>query len=158
KAAAVLLTALIVCLCAVPNFFSEQTFQRLPKWAQRQLVLGLDLQGGSHILLEVDSNAVRREKLQALLDDVRRTLRDARIPYTGLAVRKDQVEVRLSSNQQQAMTKLRELSQPLGGLLSATGQRTLDINEGANGVITLRFTDAAITERIRQAVEQSIQI
>ena len=158
KTAAVLLTALIVCLCAVPNFFSERTFQALPKWAQRQIVLGLDLQGGSHILLEVDSAAVRREKLQTLLDDVRRTLREARIPYTGLAIRGDAVEVRPTSNQQQAMAKLRELSQPLGGLLSATGQRTLDINDAPNGVIQLRWTDAAITERIRQAVEQSIQI
>ncbi|MFL5033177.1 MAG: protein translocase subunit SecD [Xanthobacteraceae bacterium] len=158
KAAAIVATALLVCLFAVPNFFSERTIQSLPKWAQRQIVLGLDLQGGSHILLEVDSAAVRREKLQGLLDDVRRSLREARIPYTGLAVRGDQVEVRVSANQQQAVAKLRELSQPLGGLLSATGQRTLDVNEPGGGLIQLRFTEAAITERIRQAVEQSIQI
>ncbi|HKH28697.1 MAG TPA: protein translocase subunit SecD, partial [Sphingomicrobium sp.] len=158
KAAAIVATALLVCLFAVPNFFSERAIQSLPKWAQRQIVLGLDLQGGSHILLEVDSAAVRREKLQGLLDDVRRSLREARIPYTGLAVRGDQVEVRVSANQQQAVAKLRELSQPLGGLLSATGQRTLDINEPGGGLIQLRFTEAAITERIRQTVEQSIQI
>ncbi|MFL5003331.1 MAG: protein translocase subunit SecD, partial [Xanthobacteraceae bacterium] len=149
KAAAIVATALLVCLFAVPNFFSERTIQSLPKWAQRQIVLGLDLQGGSHILLEVDSAAVRREKLQGLLDDVRRSLREARIPYTGLAVRGDQVEVRVSANQQQAVAKLRELSQPLGGLLSATGQRTLDVNEPGGGLIQLRFTEAAITERIR---------
>src|SRR5689334_10620908 len=149
KATAILLTAFVICLFAVPNFLPEKMVQAWPKWAQRHVVLGLDLQGGSHILLEVDSNAVRREKLQTLLDDVRRTLREARIPYTNLAVRGDQVEVRITSNQQQAMTKLRELSQPMGGLLSATGQRTLDINEGPNNVVQLRFTEAAITERIR---------
>src|SRR5262252_2088355 len=137
KVAAILLTAFVVCLCAVPNFFPEHTFQSLPKWAQRGIVLGLDLQGGSHILLEVDSNAVRKEKLQSMLDDVRRSLREARIPYTGLAVRGDQVEVRVTANQQQAMAKLRELSQPLGGLLSATGQRSLEINEGGGGLIQL---------------------
>ena len=158
KAAGILLTALVVCLCAVPNFLPDRVFNGLPKWAQRQIVLGLDLQGGSHILLEVDSAAVKKEKLQGLLDDVRRSLREARIPYTGLAVRGEQVEVRVTGNQQQAVSKLRELSQPLGGLLSATGQRTLDITDAGNGVIQLRFTEAAITERIRQAVEQSIQI
>src|SRR5262245_52950864 len=158
KAAAVLVTAILVCLFAVPNFFSERTVQSWPKWAQRQIVLGLDLQGGSHILLEVDSAAVKKEKLQSLLDDVRRTLREARIQYTGLAIRGEQVEVRITGNQQQAMTKLRELSQPLGGLLSATGQRSLEITEGAGGLVQLRYTEAAITERIRQAVEQSIQI
>ena len=87
KAAAILLTAFIVCLMAVPNFFPESTVKSWPKWAQRHIVLGLDLQGGSHILLEVDSAAVRKEMLETLRDDVRRVLRDARMGYTGLTVR-----------------------------------------------------------------------
>ena len=44
---------------------------RWPKWAQRHIVLGLDLQGGSHILLEVDINDVRKQKAESLRDDVR---------------------------------------------------------------------------------------
>jgi preprotein translocase subunit SecD len=160
KATAILVSAFVVCLFAVPNFLPERTFQSMPRWAQRHIVLGLDLQGGSHILLEVDSKAVRREKLETLRDDVRRVLRDARVGYTGLVVRGDAVEVRLreGADKQQALTKLRELSQPLGGLLSATGQRTVDIVELASGLIQLRITEPAIIERIRQAVEQSIQI
>ena len=69
KATAILLTACIVCLCAVPNFFAESTVKRWPAWAQRHVVLGLDLQGGSHILLEVDANDVRRQKLVSVQDD-----------------------------------------------------------------------------------------
>ena len=64
KALAIILTALVVCLCAVPNFFPEATVKTWPKWAQRHLVLGLDLQGGSHILLEVDTNAVLSGQLK----------------------------------------------------------------------------------------------
>jgi preprotein translocase subunit SecD len=160
KTAAILLTAFFVCLFALPNFVPEQTVQSWPKWAQRHIVLGLDLQGGSHILLEVDSPAVRREMLQALLDDVRRVLREARVGYTGLAVRGNSVEVRLREgvDQQQALTKLRELARPLTGLLSSTGQRSLEIAEAGGGLIRLAPTEPAIVERIRQAVEQSIQI
>src|SRR5436309_3240292 len=160
KALAIILTALVVCLCAVPNFFPETRVKTWPLWAQRHLVLGLDLQGGSHLLLEIDSNAVKKDKLDQVRDDVRRALRDARISYTGLNVRNDAVEVRISKEGDlpNALAKPRERSQPLGGLLSATGQRTLDINEPGGGLIQLRFTEAAITERIRQAVEQSIQI
>src|SRR6266536_1738151 len=119
KATAILLTALICCLFAVPNFFPESMVKRWPRWAQRHIVLGLDLQGGSHILLEVDSNAVRKEKVEALRDDVRRVLRDARVGYTGLVARPDGVDVRIreGADFQTALTKLRELSQPLGGLL-----------------------------------------
>ena len=86
KAAAILLTALAVCLFAVPNFFSEKVVARWPDWAQRHIVLGLDLQGGSSLLLQVDSKAVRKERLQAVDDDVLRLLRQARIPFTGRAI------------------------------------------------------------------------
>jgi preprotein translocase subunit SecD len=160
KALAIILTALVVCLCAVPNFFPEATVKSWPKWAQRHLVLGLDLQGGSHILLEVDANSVKKDKLEQVRDDVRRALRDARIPYTGLAVRNDNVEVRITKDTdlQNALAKLRELSQPLGGLLGSSGQRSLEISDAGGGLIRLSVPQAAITERIRQAVEQSIQI
>ncbi|MGN6285958.1 MAG: protein translocase subunit SecD [Afipia sp.] len=159
KALAVILTALVVCLFAVPNFFSEATVKTWPKWAQRHLVLGLDLQGGSHILLEVDANSVRKDKLDQVRDDVRRTLRDARIGYTGLGVKGDNVEVRVKEQDlSTALAKLRELSQPLGGVLGSTGQRSVEVSDAGNGLIRLSVPQAAITERLRQAVEQSIQI
>src|SRR5713101_1315853 len=160
KALAITLTALVVCLCAVPNFFPEATVKTWPKWAQRHLVLGLDLQGGSHILLEVDANSVKKDKLEQVRDDVRRALRDARIPYTGLAVRSDSVEVRITKDTdlQNALAKLRELSQPLGGLLGSSGQRSLEATDAGGGLIRLTVPQAAVTDRVRQAVEQSIQI
>jgi preprotein translocase subunit SecD len=160
KALGIILTALVVCLFAVPNFFPEATVKTWPRWAQRHLVLGLDLQGGSHILLEVDSNSVKKDKLDQVRDDARRTLRDAKIVYTGLAVRGDAVEVRITKDTdlQTALSKLRELSQPLGGLLGGSGQRSLDVADAGGGLIRLTVPQAAITERIRQSVEQSIQI
>src|SRR5947209_18275142 len=159
KALAIILTALVVCLCAVPNFFPEATVKGWPAWAQRRLVLGLDLQGGSYLLLEVDSNYVKKEKLEQIRDDVRKTLREARIGYTGLAVRADSVEVRVKDTDvQNALTKLRELSQPLGGLLGSSGQRSLEVSDAGGGLIRMTVPQAAITDRVRQSVEQSIQI
>jgi preprotein translocase subunit SecD len=158
KVIAILLTAFIVCLFAVGNFLPES--DRLPKALQRHVVLGLDLQGGSSILLEVDSNAVRKSKLEALRDDVRRVFREAKIGYTGLVVRGDTVEVRIreGADPQTALAKLRELSQPLGGILGGSGQRSVEINDAGNGLYQLTIPQAAILERIRQAVDQSIQI
>src|SRR3984893_1508171 len=159
KALAIILTALVVCLCAVPNFFPESTVKGWPAWAQRRLVLGLDLQGGSYLLLEVDSNYVKKEKLDQVRDDVRRTLREAKIGYTGLASRPDSAEVRVKDTDlQNTLTKLRELSQPLGGLLGSSGQRSLEVGDAGGGLIRLTVPQAAITERIRQTIEQSIQI
>jgi preprotein translocase subunit SecD len=159
KAAAILLTALIACLFAVPNFFAERVVRTWPSWAQRHIVLGLDLQGGSHLLLEVDSGAVRKERLQGLADDVLRILRQARIPFTGRTIHGNSVEVRITrdTDVETALGKLRELAQPLSGILGTSGQRSVDISENG-GLITLTPSDAAATERIRQAVDQSIQI
>jgi preprotein translocase subunit SecD len=159
KAAAILLMALAVCLCAVPNFFPESTVKHWPSWAQRHVVLGLDLQGGSHLLLEVDSAAVRKEQLQSIDDDVLRVLRQARIPFTGRAVRGNAVEVHITrdTDLDTALAKLRELSQPLTGFLGSTGARNIDVTNNG-GTITLTPTDPAVVERVRQSVDQSIQI
>ncbi|WJR81604.1 protein translocase subunit SecD [Bradyrhizobium sp. NP1] len=160
KALGIILTALFVCLCAVPNFFPEAQVKSWPAWAQRRLVLGLDLQGGSYLLLEIDANSVKKDKLDQIRDDVRRALRDAKIGYTGLAVKGDAVEVRVSrdTDQATALAKLRELSQPLGGLLGSSGQRSLDVTDAGGGLIRLTIPEAAINDRLRQTIEQSIQI
>jgi preprotein translocase subunit SecD len=160
KALGIILTALVVCLCAVPNFFPEANVKTWPAWAQRRLVLGLDLQGGSYLLLEVDANSVKKDKIDQLRDDVRRVLRENRIVYTGLAAKPDSVEVRITKDTDlpTALAKLRELSQPLGGLLGANGQRSLEVADAGGGLIRLSIPPAAITDRTRQAVEQSITI
>lgn len=160
KALGIILTALVVCLCAVPNFFPEATVKTWPTWAQRHIVLGLDLQGGSYLLLEVDSNYVKKERLDAVRDDARKALRDAKIGYTGLVGRADGVEVRITKDTDvpTAVSKLRDLSQPLGGLLGSSGQRSLEVSDAGGGLIRLTIPQAAITERIRQTIEQSIQI
>src|SRR5258707_6724874 len=147
KALAIILTALVVCLCAVPNFFPEATVKGWPAWAQRRLVLGLDLQGGSYLLLEVDSNYVKKEKLEQIRDDVRRALRDAKIGYTGLAVRNDAAEVRISRNTDvpNPLPKLRDLSNPLAGLLGSSGQASLEVPEPGGAFIPLPVPKLALT-------------
>ena len=158
KALGIIAAALLVCLCAVPNFFPESTVKTWPKWAQRHLVLGLDLQGGSHILLEVDAKSVRKDKLDQVRDETRRSLRDARIGYTGLTIRGDAVEVRVKeADVERALAKLKELSQPLGGILGSTGARSVEVSD-AGGLIRMSVPQAAISDRIRQSVDQSIQI
>src|SRR5438132_4453981 len=160
KALAIIVTALVVCLCAVPNFFPEATVKTWPAWAQRRLVLGLDLQGGSYLLLEVDSNAVKKDRLDTVRDETRKALRGARIGYAGLNVRNDTVEVRISKDIDvpAALSKLRDLSQPLGGLMGGGGQRDLEVSDAGNSVIRITVTPPAMLDRMRKTIEQSVQI
>ena len=160
KAVAILLTAALVCLCAVPNFLPESMVQKWPVLAQRHIVLGLDLQGGSHMLLQVDADDVRKQKVEALRDDVRRVLRDARIGTTGLpTVKGNTVEVHLrDADASTAISKLRELSTPIGGALGVGAQRSVDITDAGGGLVQLTVTDPAITQRMQQVVGQSVEI
>jgi SecD/SecF fusion protein len=161
KAAAILLTALVICGFMVPNFLPEQTVKKWPTWLQSRLVLGLDLQGGSHILLEVDKNDVRKQRLDSLRDDVVRTLRENHFTWSQApAVRGNSVEVRLreGTDVAAAYAKLRALSQPIGGLLQSGGVKSLDIADAGGGLIRLTPTEAAMVERTRQTIEQSVPV
>src|SRR5690625_3571479 len=81
-------------LFAAPNLFSRDTLEKLPSWLPHQQVnLGLDLRGGSHLLLEVDVEGVFQEQLAGFVDSVRVELRRARIGYTGLGLEGNSVGV-----------------------------------------------------------------
>ncbi len=158
---------LIIAICAagilatIPNFFSKQEAESWPSWIpHRQLVLGLDLQGGSHILLAVDTDAVVKERVDTLRDDVRQILRDERIGYTGLTARGKNVDVTIRDVAQTdaAVKALRELSQPLGSVLSGSTARDVNLTSTPEGKITLELSEEGITQRINSAVEQSIEI
>src|SRR2546423_850077 len=161
KALAIIATALVVCLFAVPNFFPEARVKTWPLWAQRHIVLGLDLQGGSYLLLEVDGNSVKKDRLGQIQDQTRRALRDARIGFTGgVTVRGDAVEVRISkeSDVAAALTKLRDMAQPIGGLMGTASQRDLEVADAGGGLLRITVPQPAMLERMRKTIEQSIQI
>ncbi|MGD8176645.1 protein translocase subunit SecD [Marinimicrobium sp. ARAG 43.8] len=70
------LVVLLGLLSALPNLLSAPSADKLPDWyTQNQLALGLDLRGGSHLLLNVDTSELALDELppgqrQAALDDV----------------------------------------------------------------------------------------
>ena len=95
---------LVVILClsgvifTIPNLLSEKTVAVLPSWLpHKQVNLGLDLQGGSHLLLEVEAGVVVKERLNALVDSVRDTLKikrnGRRVGYRSLGIQGDAVVV-----------------------------------------------------------------
>ena len=81
----------VVCLAgivfAMPNLFSKQTVEGWPSWMPHsQLSLGLDLRGGAHLLLAMDTKELDKDWLLTLRDDARKQLREAKIGFTGLGI------------------------------------------------------------------------
>ncbi len=84
KTIAIPLTVSAAYLVAGLNLLPSHLVARRPRLAQRRIVLGLDLQGASHLLLEVDSNTVRKEAIQSLRDEAIRVLRRERVAYSAV--------------------------------------------------------------------------
>ena len=76
KVWSIVATIVLGFIFAAPNFLTEQQAAQLPSWLpHQQLNLGLDLRGGSHLMLEASTDDVRKAKLEALEETVRSELR-----------------------------------------------------------------------------------
>lgn len=70
---------------AIPNVLTNSQLDQLPGWFPREKVtLGLDLRGGSHMVLEVDSKALVKERLENIANDARALLREEKVQYKGI--------------------------------------------------------------------------
>lgn len=159
KALAIIGTCLLGVLLSVPNLLPREV---LPSWA-RQISLGLDLRGGSYLLLEVDTSTMVRERLEALVDTVRRGAAQAnpRILYTGLNANpaERRVSVRLSDPARAGDIAriLREaaLTIPAG---AGSTQPDIEVATSPDGTVTATLTEVALRDKASNAVEQSIEI
>jgi SecD/SecF fusion protein len=156
------LTVLFAVVTAAPNMIPQSTLQSMPDWLpKRQMTLGLDLQGGSHILLQIERRDLIEERLEATRDEIRRALRDARIGYTGLSGtnRTVQVRVREANDVERAKTALASLIEPVSAGLFGAGTITeLTFDEPEPGLLRYTLTEEGITYRVATALTQSIEV
>lgn len=95
RAVIVLLICLGGVLFSLPTFLSEATLKTMPSWFPTHRVnLGLDLQGGSHLLLEVDVKSGLKDRLQLTLEDIRTQLRKEKIFYSALMLQGEAITFR----------------------------------------------------------------
>ena len=161
KTAAILLVCLVGVVLSLPNLLPRSAF---PSWVPvRQISLGLDLRGGSYLLLEVDTSVLLRERLEGLVEATRRGLTQAnpRIAYTGLAAQPDQRRMSLrvtdSAQRDAALRIVRDLANPvsIGGGAQAPD---IDVTIAPDGLLTATVTEAGLRAKATGAVEQSIEI
>ncbi|MFA6020377.1 MAG: protein translocase subunit SecD [Rhodospirillales bacterium] len=146
-----LIVVALVCLTgmlfALPNALPAPALASMPGWL-KPVNLGLDLQGGSHLLLEVDLKAVFKEQAVSLVESARTALRKESIRYIGLGADADGIRVAIPEPEQR--DKARELLKKL--------DLGTELIEGDNGALSLRYTEIAINEKRKAVVGQSIEI
>ena len=153
-------TAIILGLCAlgailcIPNLFPAPA-SWLP-W--RTVHLGLDLRGGSYLLLEVDMKAVVKERLDSMVDAVRQALRPGSIFYQTLEAQPDQNRILLKLRDPTRVDAAVAVIRPLITAEGPTGTPEFDETSNPDGSIVLTLSPVALNARARSAVQQSIEI
>ncbi len=167
KIAAIVAMTVCAVLVILPSLLSaaqrETLNAYLPSFLQtRSIVLGLDLQGGSHVLLEVDTPSVVKSLIDTMRDSVRRVLREEKISISGgigVLPRGLQVRIPDAKDRAKVMPRFLSLAGPSGsGLAEGSTAPTFDVTEGANGVVQFTVTEAGINAKLRRAVDQSIEV
>ena len=146
---------LLGALLAVPNFIAPGA---LPTWVpQPRINLGLDLQGGSHLLLEVDMKTVLKERLTNVRSEVRQALLKAQVPHRGLGILDQGVSVQLASEQDVAAAR-----KALADLLQTRSDGSANVllfDQKVDGTrLILTLSPAALTDLATKAVGQSVSI
>ena len=143
-----ILIILGICLLgiffAIPNMLSDTS--RLPKWWQ-PVNLGLDLQGGSNLLLEVKMDDVLKERMSTIEDSVRQVLRESKIRYQNLKAGSEDVRVKIEhpNSRTQAISKFAKVDDGL------------EVSEDGDTVV-IKYSDVALNQLKAKVVDQSIEI
>jgi len=158
----VLLLVLLGIAYAIPNALPKSTLEAVPDWMPNQQVnLGLDLQGGSHLLLELDTEQLRSDWLEAIQDDVRVALRDERIGYRNLRVSDGHVSVTIRDPAQvdRAFEVISELAQPLEGnlLTGVGGGQNIEVERAGDTRLQVSLTEEAFAQRLSSAVSSTVE-
>jgi SecD/SecF fusion protein len=164
RTAVILLVTILGVLFAVPSFLPKTIADAWPGWLPKQtVVLGLDLQGGSHLLLQVNREGIVTERLRDLRRDARAVLANqngiGNLITTDEAANSITVELTDPTQLEAARTALQTLQNTIGGgILSVSGINELAFGQTPDGKLTIALTPESITERMSSLVAQSIEV
>ncbi|MBB3047019.1 SecD/SecF fusion protein [Litorivivens lipolytica] len=152
------LIILLGVLCALPNVLPavspNMLGEQLPSWYRdTTFKLGLDLRGGSHLLLEIDQRQLLSEHNQQLSDSLRRSLRENNLRIDGIESSDQRILIRSRSAQE-----LPALAQQVKSELKQPGVEDLYRIRSESSQLTITLTDSFRTQLLDDAIERSLDI
>jgi len=144
---------LLGIIFSAPNLVPRDTLDSLPSWMPKTVVsLGLDLQGGSHLLYETDTTEWLRERLDAVVDDIRIKFgaEQPRIGYVELTADPANAAVHVKLRDAKDIERARPL------LRQATTDMDLQVSD--DGSVTAQYSEAALNQKKAQLIEQEIEV
>lgn len=149
KIVTILLACVMFVMLASPNFMSPATRANMPDWyPERTVNLGLDLRGGSHLLMRVEFDDYLKEHMDTMVRSVRAEFRDEGVKYTGLGNRDGNVVFTLRGGQDEVNVAalMRDVDDKL---------KVIDQNGPA---YVIGYDEAGVDYLRNQVMEKSIEI
>lgn len=140
-------TCAFFALATLPNLLSADMAAKLP--LKDPVPLGLDLRGGSYLLLEVNNKAYLREHMISVRDELRSELRKAKVGYRDLRASADAVSLRIRPETVGEGVDLRKIYRSV--------DPELEVNE-SNGITKIGYSEQALKTQQNHLLEQSIEI
>lgn len=148
-------------ILAAPNAMNSDMRSKMPPVLQKTINLGLDLQGGAHMLLEVDLSSVLTQALVNERTGILTEFRDAspRIQADQVRIQNGVVVGRLrnADDQDRAMVVLESMSTPVDPT-TIGGPRRTQVSDVGNDGFSVVITDAQIEAIRKRTIEQSIEV
>jgi SecD/SecF fusion protein len=148
-------------LTALPNLFNPAQLANWPAFLPtRQVALGLDLKGGSHLVLEIDTAAMIAERLEIARDDVTTALRKAHIATDNIQISKDQVIVTLpdAKDHDAALDALKDLTNAQVDTPRHGSTAEFVITTPRDNSIHIALSEQGIRNRVDASAQQSLEI
>ena len=154
----IVLTLLVGVLCAIPSLMPEATAVQLGLGKMPRINLGLDLSGGSHLLLEAQTSDVAKTKLDAMDDQVTTAMRRASpaIEIGDISTANGTLAffVRDATKLDAAVEAVRALTTPVG----VTGQRDWDVAVVDSTKIVMTPSAAGLSRAVEDAMQSATEV
>jgi protein-export membrane protein SecD len=164
----VILVAIVSVLAiafTLPNMLPESVRAQMPGFLPRTTVnLGLDLRGGSYLLMEVDLKSLEKERLEAEGDVMAKALQDAkpRISYTGRSISAEAARLKVinPADAERAVAAIRKVHAPTAAaaITGAAGEPDFLISQSADGYIEARPSKTYIDRQASDAITRSMEV
>ncbi len=149
---------LVCVIAAIPSLSSTMGLSWPTSLPEPKVNLGLDLAGGSHILLEADPSQVRQQRLEGMEESVRNKLKQdgKNIRISDISNRDGALTFVVADSSQ--VDAVREAVLPLTSGAGLTGQRDWDINVIDGNRFILKPTEAGVNQAVTQAMDTAVEV
>lgn len=161
RTAVIILVAVLGILFTIPSFLPKDVLAGWPGFLPKQtVVLGLDLQGGSHLLLQVNRNSIVTERIKSLRRDVRSALANDNGIGNLITTGTDSITVELTDPTQKdaAMAAIQKLQTNISGNFGVGGTPELAFSQTPDGKIVVSLTPDGVAARMSALVTQSMEV